>query len=868
MPPPDGNSNSNAIAPGQTAGLADWLNTFGKERLGMSGFDKFLSLVEAGRAVITPKQVIDAVYNSLRVTSYDHAKRYDVDIDSKTSRGVGGMEVRPEGGWHYRLPTNRREQGWSTSGETRGRVSVNVYAEPELLGKLDQFCREHKAYYKTPDQLAGWQERHDPITIYFHQDITPDIENKLKQIVTPHVRGDNLHGRSIAPGISAESSPSIQEIEGLIKRADELDPQLGKAVRGFAYTQDPLKPSAPIEPKLSAGQKRAIEITLDNYEQHTKTHAARSSIPGAAVSTAPAKPSAGASSGKPTGAVINATHEADGHYSVRIEGGTTAQQSEAYKKFLRGSGLAAEDLSPERMKDPTHAKAVHGKVTTYVEGEWRNQQAASSAASAPNRRVERTELPRAQGYDGRNDHHRPGRINANPLKVLDDLDPSKPRPIGLLDQARDRARAASTPDPAAHAGSSRSARNAPAHASSDSAHLRVQPSSTHSGGKLSRLGSGVATRALSSLNFASIGSNISQMQRSSEEGKTGEAVLAGANVVADGVGVVDDVARLAKDARGAVKTIVPKVAEAVKNTVGSAVAKGAGYVDDAAKLIAKAAPVLKSIAPAVKNVVVGGARILGRIAPGLGIALETGLEDKEKATRAFGSTVGTVSGMAVGAGIAVGVAAATGTAAASVVVAPAAAAIAVGYAASEYTSIAIAYKEEAQRFGEKLDQSTFKAMGVRFQDEMKKRGATFDEKGKIDWADEKNYERMQEILKEQIAKAQGRIDKNSFLGGWVDFMRTGDSVVEQKNAESDKRIFESAMTEMGKFKDMNMAKLQEMKALKTRMAQAQAKAAAQNDPHHQRGVEQVQGGMTVAQAQQQTTGIAAHSPSAAQGRAS
>jgi len=221
----------------------------------------FFRLVKEGKVSLTPTHVIDLVYKDLRVCSYPSSERNEANIGDVTARVVPGTEVWEQGVWHFRVPSNRRDMGWSTRDSSTDRVSLNVYGEPELIEKLDGFCSRHKAYYKTPGQIAAWEGRHDPITVYFHEAVSPAIASELKEIVTPHVRGDNLYGDKIAEGICRETTPSVEQVHALIARAEQLDPALGAHVRKAAG-EDPLKP------KLSAGQKRAIEIVLDDYEQY------------------------------------------------------------------------------------------------------------------------------------------------------------------------------------------------------------------------------------------------------------------------------------------------------------------------------------------------------------------------------------------------------------------------------------------------------------------------------------------------------------------------------------------------------------------------------------------------------------------------
>lgn len=247
--------------------LDEWLGTYGRDALEKRGFKKFLESVDQGKQSISPTHVIDAVYDDIRRHSYALSPRYDNAIDGLTSAHTPHVEVKPEGGWHYRMPTNRRQMGWSTSGETVKRASLNVFAEPDLIQKLDAFCTQHKAYYKTPEHLTGWMERHDPITIYFHEEVTDEMKKKLAGIVQPHVRGHALVGETLMPGIAFENSPSVKDIERVIERAKTLHPDLGEAVRKQAYAPNLQNPN-PTSPKLSAGKLRAIEVTLDSFESH------------------------------------------------------------------------------------------------------------------------------------------------------------------------------------------------------------------------------------------------------------------------------------------------------------------------------------------------------------------------------------------------------------------------------------------------------------------------------------------------------------------------------------------------------------------------------------------------------------------------
>lgn len=212
-------------------------------KVGTPGYLTIADKIESG------KLPLDAVWKQLIEHTYKQIRRFDYPIDSRHNHLIdqitGGetqlIEVLNKDGWHYRIPKNRREFGWSMNNPSTDRLSLNVVADEKLIAALDDFFSQGKAkgYYKTPDQSSNWLERHDPITIYLHEPTRPDIEQALAELVQPFIRGtdDVLVGRKIAPGFAAETSPTQAQLEGVIQSAKQIDPDFGSAVQQYFTDQ-------------------------------------------------------------------------------------------------------------------------------------------------------------------------------------------------------------------------------------------------------------------------------------------------------------------------------------------------------------------------------------------------------------------------------------------------------------------------------------------------------------------------------------------------------------------------------------------------------------------------------------------------------
>lgn len=193
-------------------------------------------------------KLYNEIYNGLRKADYPITPKYNHKIANLTEMETHLIQVKNEGGWHYRLPKNRNSLGWSTSDKCIDRISVNAETDEKLITTLDNLFTSGKikGYYKTPDQAASWLERHDPITIYLHEQATPTILNEVKQATSPYIRSDKnvLSGITFAPGLALEKSPQQAEILSLLNEAKLFNPQLEKSLRQNFTRKGELKASA------------------------------------------------------------------------------------------------------------------------------------------------------------------------------------------------------------------------------------------------------------------------------------------------------------------------------------------------------------------------------------------------------------------------------------------------------------------------------------------------------------------------------------------------------------------------------------------------------------------------------------------------
>ena len=143
---------------------------------------------------------------------------------------------------------------------------------------MDEFCAKSGTVkqYKTPTTYDKWFTREDPITIYFTKDVTNAQLEELYAICKPYIRQDIIEssvglnykkGMSLAYETSSLSSQYSKELcDKIIKRAENINKELGREVRRIVYHKYVDKYGNEYIQRPSSGQFAALEKMLDDIE--------------------------------------------------------------------------------------------------------------------------------------------------------------------------------------------------------------------------------------------------------------------------------------------------------------------------------------------------------------------------------------------------------------------------------------------------------------------------------------------------------------------------------------------------------------------------------------------------------------------------
>jgi hypothetical protein len=221
------------------------------------------------------KQIVDGIYKSIRKPNEKEGEHYndvphDMDIDKVTAKPTNLVQVKDENGWHYRMPysfsKHPRANFRIPKNVEEGRISIAALANDQLIQTLDEYvAKKRLAYYKTPTSSDQWTERHDPITMYFKEPVTPEIKAELAQIMNNKnfnramFKPNPLTGDKFATGLAYETSANDERIQKEIQKFNQISPQAAQAVKNFLTSKDG-------KLKASAGQM----LTLDKFEKVLK----------------------------------------------------------------------------------------------------------------------------------------------------------------------------------------------------------------------------------------------------------------------------------------------------------------------------------------------------------------------------------------------------------------------------------------------------------------------------------------------------------------------------------------------------------------------------------------------------------------------
>lgn len=234
----------------------------------------------------------DAIYrNYLGIRTcpkdyYSMNKSYNVnrlfDVSSKGRKDIC-VDDNDGMGWFYRQATKNLQTGQAQP-KVVERISLNVYPDENLIKALDDFIirTNVNVEYKVPQVFNDWLTRHDPITMYFREDIPKSVKDEVIRIVTPYIRkspkGEVMLGTKLAEGVYQIPNPTEQDVLNLIKRAKKLgDDKLveclestAHVVNGGAGLYSYSHHSKPVV-KASAGQFKAAEMLIEDLERFQKS---------------------------------------------------------------------------------------------------------------------------------------------------------------------------------------------------------------------------------------------------------------------------------------------------------------------------------------------------------------------------------------------------------------------------------------------------------------------------------------------------------------------------------------------------------------------------------------------------------------------
>ncbi|MBP3925388.1 hypothetical protein J6E39_09160 [bacterium] len=170
--------------------------------------DKFYSKIRAGKELI-----------------YKPRPNYNPkEFDTALNEVSNGFYGKVEGAWKYRYPQNM-----DITKPITDRLSLNVYQDKELIHKLDAYLSENcpNAHYKCAGAgNIGWNQRHDTVTIYFSNNLTPKVQQDIAKLAQPHTRANNsavMLGDKISDGVYHIAEPTIETIKPLLIKAKQLN---------------------------------------------------------------------------------------------------------------------------------------------------------------------------------------------------------------------------------------------------------------------------------------------------------------------------------------------------------------------------------------------------------------------------------------------------------------------------------------------------------------------------------------------------------------------------------------------------------------------------------------------------------------------
>ena len=131
--------------------------------------------------------------------------------------------------------------------------------------------------YKLPIETLDWFKRHDPVTMYFREEIPQDVKDEIIKIVFPYIRktkSEVMIGKKLAEGIYQVAEPTEKDVLRLIQRAEKLgDDKLIKCLKatgGFDNNSAHLyhlNSKGEVVVRTTPGIIKSVEMLLDDLEK-------------------------------------------------------------------------------------------------------------------------------------------------------------------------------------------------------------------------------------------------------------------------------------------------------------------------------------------------------------------------------------------------------------------------------------------------------------------------------------------------------------------------------------------------------------------------------------------------------------------------
>lgn len=144
---------------------------------------------------------------------------------------LAGPKYKIQNDWIYMSNLKKAKK---IKGEPVERVSLNVKGDYGLIYMLNKLMNKTPALFsfKVPDKIENWIKREDPVTMYFYEEISPELKDLIAKITEPYARGriNSAEKDSPTPWMTIEKQPTEEEIEKLLQEAKELNEDLYKVM--------------------------------------------------------------------------------------------------------------------------------------------------------------------------------------------------------------------------------------------------------------------------------------------------------------------------------------------------------------------------------------------------------------------------------------------------------------------------------------------------------------------------------------------------------------------------------------------------------------------------------------------------------------